>query len=223
MATEPSAVHAPLWREPVQERSRVRVRRMLAVAKELIAERGLEGLRMQDVAQRSGVPIGSLYQFFPDRNALLAKLFSEALSATEELVRDRFRGVDSPAAFERAAEGLIESTHRTVAEDPVLVDIWSAVQAIRTLRYLDREDSKRLAGVLFDAARGFIPDSVSDQRLWTACFLTCQLVASVSQIALDEPGRDGELLVREYAEMVRCYMRSVFRGGPGEVAESWSR
>lgn len=212
MATEPSSVPAPLWREPTQERSRVRVQRMLTVAKELIAERGLEGLRMQDVAQRSEVPIGSLYQFFPDRNALLARLFSEVLAGTHALVRDRFRGVDSPAAFERAAEGLIESNHRRVAEDPVLVDIWSAVQASRALRYLDREDSKRLAGILFDAARGFVPDSVSDERLRTACFLTCELVGSVSHTALDEPGRDGELLVREYAEMVRCYMRSVLRG-----------
>lgn len=212
MTTQPSAVPAPLWREPAQERSRVRVRRMLSVAKELIAERGLDGLRMQDVAQRSGVPIGSLYQFFPDRNALLARLFSDVLAPTERIVRDRFREVDSPAAFERAAEGLIESIYLTVAEDPVLVDIWSAVQAIRTLRHLDREDSKKLAGVLFDAARGFVPKSVSDRRLWTACFLTCELVASVRQTALDEPGRDGELLVREYAEMVRCYMRTVFRG-----------
>lgn len=212
MTTEPSAFPAPLWREPTQERSRIRFQRMLAVAKALIAERGLDGLTMQEVAQRSGVPIGSLYQFFPDRNALLARLFSEVLDSTEEIVRDRFREVDSPAAFERAAEGLIESIHLTVAEDPVLVDIWSAVQAIRPLRHLDREDSKRLADLLFDAARGFVPESVPDRRLWTACFLTCELVASVRQTALDEPGRDGELLVREYAEMVRCYMRSVFRG-----------
>lgn len=212
MAGEPSAGPAPLWREPAQERSRVRVQRMLGAARELIAERGLEGLRMQDVAQRSGVPIGSLYQFFPDRNALLARLFSEVLTATDELVRDRFRGVGSPAAFERAAEGLIESIHQTVAEDPVLAEICSAVQASRTLRHLDREDSKRLADVLFDAARGFVPVSVSDERLWTACFLTCELVASVRQTALDEPEHDGRLLVREYAEMVRCYMRSVFRG-----------
>ena len=43
------------------------------MAKGLIADRGLEGLTMEDVAQGAGVPIGSLYQFFPNRNALLAR------------------------------------------------------------------------------------------------------------------------------------------------------
>ena len=94
------AVVAPLWREPTQERSRVRFERMLDVAGELVRERGLDALTMQDVAAGAGVPIGSLYQFFPDRNALIARIFSDSLDAIDEDVLARFRGVSSLEQFE---------------------------------------------------------------------------------------------------------------------------
>lgn len=212
MTTEPLAGSARLWREPTQQRSRIRVKRMLKVAKGLIADRGLEGLTMEGVAQGARVPIGSLYQFFPDRNALLARLFSQILEATERIVEDRFREVDSVASFAAAAEGLAESLHQEIAADPALVEIWSAVQAIRPLRHLDAEASRRSAKVLFQAARPLAAHSVSDERLLRACFLVCDLLGSVTQTALEQSGRDGELLVEEYAEMARGYMRSVLRG-----------
>src|SRR5262245_1644489 len=69
-SAEPSLPPGPR-KMPVQKRSRERVERMLAVATELIAEKGSDALRMGEVAERSGVSIGSLYQFFPDKTALL--------------------------------------------------------------------------------------------------------------------------------------------------------
>ena len=208
------AVAAPLWREPTQERSRVRFERMLDVAGELVRERGLDALTMQDVAAGAGVSIGSLYQFFPDRNALIARIFSDSLDAIDEDVLARFRGVSSLEQFETASAGLIESIYQHVSDDPALAEIWSTVQASRALRHLDVDDSERIAGVVFEAARPLAPESVSDQRLWTACFLICDLTSSATHRALTRPGREGRRLVREYALMARSYLRSVFDGEP---------
>ena len=207
----------PLWREPKQERSRVRVERMLAAARDLLAERGLEGLTMDGVAQGAGVPIGSLYQFFPDRNALLACLFSQFLQLSDALVEDRFRAVDSAARLEAVAEGLPESLYQAVAGDPALVEIYSAIQAIRALRHLDTEDSRRMASVLFEAARPLAPHSVDDERLSRVCFLVCDLLGNAIRTALKEGGRDGELLVQEYAAMAKNHLLSVLAGGPDRV------
>lgn len=200
-----------LWREPVQERSRARVERMLAAAHDLLAERGFEGLTMERVAQDAGVPIGSLYQFFPDRNALLARLFSQFLQMTDALVEDRFRAVDSAASFQIAAEGLPEDLYQAVADDPALVEIWSAIQAIRALRHLDTEDSLKMAKLLSGIARPFAPDSVDDERLSRICFLICDLLGAVTRTALEQGGRAGELLVQEYAAMAKSYVRSIWR------------
>lgn len=207
------ATEAPLWREPTQERSRVRFERMLEAAGDLVREQGLDGLTMQEVAARAGVPIGSLYQFFPDRNALIARMFSDSLEAIDESVLERFQDVRSLGQFEEASAGLIESVYQMVSEDTALAEVWRAVQATRALRHLDIEDSQRIASVVFDAARPLAPKAVSDRRLWTACFLVCDLTSRATHTALEQPGREGRLLVREFAHMAATYMRSVLTNG----------
>jgi AcrR family transcriptional regulator len=44
---------------------------MLDAAAELVAERGYESATTSRIAERAGVSVGSLYQFFPDRHAVL--------------------------------------------------------------------------------------------------------------------------------------------------------
>jgi len=62
---------APLRRVPVQERSAARVRRMLDACAELVDELGYDGLSTTLLAERAGVAIGSVYQFFPDKRAVV--------------------------------------------------------------------------------------------------------------------------------------------------------
>lgn len=45
---------------------------VIAAASELFAERGYEGVRVQDVASRAGVTTGTIYGHFPGRSELLA-------------------------------------------------------------------------------------------------------------------------------------------------------
>ncbi|MFX6225919.1 helix-turn-helix domain-containing protein, partial [Acinetobacter baumannii] len=69
-----SAEATPLRRQPSQNRSRERVERRLAVATELLAAHGSDAMRMGESAERAGVSIGSLYQYFPDKAAIIRTL-----------------------------------------------------------------------------------------------------------------------------------------------------
>lgn len=60
-----------LRRQPVQQRSAQRVERMLDAAADLLGEVGYEGLTTTAIARRAGVAVGSLYQFFPDKRAVV--------------------------------------------------------------------------------------------------------------------------------------------------------
>src|SRR5262245_4433426 len=70
-----------LRRMPVQGRSLARVHRMLDACAELVDEVGYEGLTTTLLAERAGVAIGSVYQFFPDKRAIVQALTSRNLSA----------------------------------------------------------------------------------------------------------------------------------------------
>lgn len=61
-------------RAPVQTRSAQRVRTLLDTTAALVDEGGLDAVTTKRVAERSGMSIGSVYRFFPDRLALLRAL-----------------------------------------------------------------------------------------------------------------------------------------------------
>ncbi|MEO1295349.1 MAG: TetR/AcrR family transcriptional regulator [Cyanobacteria bacterium J06636_16] len=61
-------------RQPQQARSQERVKHILDVAEHLFLEAGYESTTTRAIAARAGVSVGSLYQFFPDKEAILKAL-----------------------------------------------------------------------------------------------------------------------------------------------------
>jgi len=61
-------------RQPRQARSQERVNRILDVAEELFIAEGYNATTTNAIAKRANVAIGSLYQFFPDKTAILQGL-----------------------------------------------------------------------------------------------------------------------------------------------------
>src|SRR5436190_12614441 len=107
----------PLRRVPVQGRSVARVQRMLDACAELVDEIGYEALTTTLLAERAGVAIGSVYQFFPDKRAIVQALtlrnmesYLERLTARSEAVEfAHWWDVVDPAIDEYIA------THRSAA------------------------------------------------------------------------------------------------------------
>lgn len=71
---EDAADDASQARPPQQARGQRRVEAILDAAAALIADAGVADLTMQAIAQRSRTTSGSLYHFFPDRDAVLHAL-----------------------------------------------------------------------------------------------------------------------------------------------------
>jgi AcrR family transcriptional regulator len=66
--------NSKMRRQPQQARSQERVNDILCAAEELFIEAGYEQTTTRAIATRAKVPIGSLYQFFPDKEAILKAL-----------------------------------------------------------------------------------------------------------------------------------------------------
>ena len=67
----------PGVRVPQQERSRALVARILVAASELFATEGYATISTNRIAAKAGVSVGSLYQFFVDKHAVLDALQTE--------------------------------------------------------------------------------------------------------------------------------------------------
>ena len=72
-------------RRPKQGRARSTVSAILEGAARVLAERGWAGFNTNLVAERAGVSIGSLYEYFPNKQAIADTLVSEHLTKAEAL------------------------------------------------------------------------------------------------------------------------------------------
>lgn len=69
-------------KSPSQERSRRTVERILDAATRVFDERGYAGATTNDIADEADVSIGSLYQYFPNKDALLVALTKRHIEIT---------------------------------------------------------------------------------------------------------------------------------------------
>jgi len=100
---------------PTQERARVTVDAILEATTYILHKRGLEGLSTNRVAERAGVNIATLYQYFPNKESLLAELgrrhAHEARAAALAVLDEPGRG-RGMAAMVRAMVDALLASHR---------------------------------------------------------------------------------------------------------------
>lgn len=91
-------------KKPIQQRARVLVDSLIDAAGDIVARDGLEALTTVRVAARAGVSVGSLYQYFDNKNTLVAALMdrvnSDLIAAVDRVAAQNV-GAD-PQRFARA-------------------------------------------------------------------------------------------------------------------------
>jgi len=81
---------------PEQDRSRATVEAIVEAAAHILVKHGYDAFTTNRVAERAGVSIGSLYQYFPNKDALLSELMRRHVAEIE-------RGVEEMAELARTA------------------------------------------------------------------------------------------------------------------------
>jgi AcrR family transcriptional regulator len=94
-AKSTSGEATPLRRQPVQQRSAKRVEQMLNASAQLIDEVGYDALTTTLIAKKAGVAVGSLYQFFPDKRAVVQALTQRNLEHFLTAVNERLTSISS--------------------------------------------------------------------------------------------------------------------------------
>lgn len=82
-------------KQPVQKRAEFTVQAIIDAAHELLLKQGVDAVTTRQVAERAGVAIGTLYQYFLDRDAILMRLaymiMDEEVSKTAHHLANLYR------------------------------------------------------------------------------------------------------------------------------------
>lgn len=93
---------------PSQSRSRVTVDAIFEATIQVLLKQSLAGLTTTSVADRAGVSVGTMYQYFPNKQALVYALNERFLTRLAEKVEDTCTNMAGHPASE-GAEALIET------------------------------------------------------------------------------------------------------------------
>ncbi len=149
---------------PVQARSRATVDAIMQAAAYILTKVGWQGFTTNAIAERAGVNIGSLYQFFPNKEAVIAELQRRHAVETRSDLRKALQVLPEQPSLRKAltvvVEMIVEEHRAAPAVHKAIYD-----ELPRTVRCLE-EDKHQLRGEFLEVIRPFM-HNVPDPELAT--------------------------------------------------------
>jgi AcrR family transcriptional regulator len=194
-----------LAKEPKRERGKQRVAALIDAGAELFAAKGYEATTMTEIASRAGAAIGSLYQFFPSKEALAEALFNrfaERAAAAFAQVEARAPGCSAS----ELADLLIDYKLRQGTDRDAAIVLMSSVAGI-----VERRKP------LGDALRGRIATILSagnpalgQDEAAAVAIIVNQVMKMIPALASTENERSAAL-IGEARKLLALYLNEVLR------------
>lgn len=191
-------------KEPRQARSRATVEAILEATCRVLVTEGYEAATTNRIAAVAGVSVGSLYQYFPGKEALVAALAQRHIREMLELLQ-RALIATARQPIEVATRHLVGAMIDAHRLDP-------ALHRVLAEQYGDNHDDVRHDRVAQGMLTTYLAqrrDELRDLDYNLAAFLIVQAVESITHAAvIDQPELlEREDLVDEVTELVVRYLR----------------
>ena len=187
-------------RIPRQERGERRVAQLLDAAAAVIAATGYEAATMCAIAERAGAPIGSLYQFFPNKTAITHALRRKFGSDYEDLLI-ALEEEASGLSLQRLVERLLRMSVRFVHDHPAFPALLDAPASTRSPASLRNTVRMRLARCLSAVRPG-----IEKKKALRLATVTLQMIRGLNQLYGEVSAAEWKRIVEEYTVAVSAYL-----------------
>lgn len=107
-------------KQPRQERSQQTVDAILRAAAQVFSARGYAGTTTNHIAERAGVSIGSLYEYFPSKDALLVALLEAHVAEGAKILGEVWAGLNTARDFHEVVRRFARAMFDLHAQDRAL-------------------------------------------------------------------------------------------------------
>ena len=198
--------HPAPRKSPNQERAKATVEAILTATAQVLIKDGYDGASTNKIAATAGVSIGSLYQYFPSKEALVAELLDRHLADMMKVFDETvLRIADAPIAV--ATCEIVKAMICAHAIDPTLHRIFAEqtphTGRLKRIGEIERYAADRLR-VYLEIHRAVI----RPKNLDLAVFLLVQLVESAGHGVVLNPRNvfDRDELAREVSDICLAYL-----------------
>ena len=135
-------------RRPSQDRSRDRVERILDATAALLGDTPVDKITTAAIAEEAGVPIGSVYQYFPNKLAVLAELARRVMEQVDTKTASLITGDFGVLPWDQAIDRAIDATMQGYAEQPGYLQLLLSIRPTPEFRLITDESNARVAALL---------------------------------------------------------------------------
>ena len=197
-------------RRPSQLRSQRRVEAILDAAAAVIVEAGgVDGATTQAIAERAWTSVGSLYQFFPNRDGVVQALAARYLGELQELYAGALSFDAVALPVEALMARIVEPLAAFHARNPAYPHVYHATTGVPGAaagREREHQDAVvRLAASLITARA----PHVTPARAALHAALVLETIHAVLRTTVGLPAAARTALVRDLARMLTLYAADV--------------
>jgi AcrR family transcriptional regulator len=196
-------------REPQQARSRARVAQILTAADAILSEEGVSALTVRRIAERAQVPVGSIYQFFGDKGAVIDAVarayLSESDAAIEALVHAAETGEGDWSDPVGRMLDVFVGLYRL---HPGYVALWSGRHMSAEVARVDEANSQLIAAGVqrIVVAQAGLPEGPG---LELATQVAVRAATGLLHYAFTRSASGDEAVLNELRNLLRLYLASL--------------
>ncbi|PKA40973.1 TetR family transcriptional regulator [Rhizobium sullae] len=192
-----------LRRKPKQERSIQRLDLILAAAAELIAQKGVSAMRMTELAAAAKVPIGSVYQYFPEKAAIVKALFDRHAAAVQAKTAAMFANVQSLDEALDLISVMIDWYYDEYRNDPTYLGVWMGTETDQDLLQLNIDHSNRVADIFLAAIKRIAPE-MPEVDMQARTYLFSHLIGASIRLAVKSEEKLAKRMLDEWKRVIRA-------------------
>jgi len=199
------STEAPIAKAPKRARGVQRVAELLDAGAALFSELGYDATTMTQIAQRADASIGSLYQFFPSKEALAEALFSRYVERMAKRLQDLANSAPglSPA---RLADKLVDLLLDVRSDRAGAAALSGSVAVIVERRKPLRGALRRQIAAILRAANPLLRAKAAAE----AAAMIAHVLKIVPTLAKEEED-EGQALVAQARKMLAAYLERVLK------------
>jgi AcrR family transcriptional regulator len=191
-------------RQPLQARSQRRRESILEAAEQLLVQRGAEATTTAAIAKRAGVPIGSVYSYFPSREAILVELASRRIGTVAGVFVSRLQNALERLPWRQALDDAVANAVAVFRDDPAFVAVWRTMRRSPEFREVAEAADERFARTLA-SLRLLSHLPASQRRLKTRAAI--RIANSFLEWSLEAASqREASAIVLEMVQVVIAYL-----------------
>jgi AcrR family transcriptional regulator len=203
--TQPVSTNTPR-REPKQARARERLTRILDATRSELEERPVAEITMEAIAARANVPVGSLYQYYGGKTALLVEVAAIVMREADGIMARRLSECLS-LPWREAVDQVLEASLGLFRDSPHYRRVLRSIRFTPEFAEVTAISNDRVAD-LMSRHPAFARAGMSHEKALAICSTTVTAVNALQDRVLADARLNFESCLEETKRLVKGYLGS---------------